>query len=64
MERILDELNLTQIPQIRGLNKMDRVPSALVDQCIKRWKGIPLCAREQSSLLPLIQEMARIVDRL
>jgi GTP-binding protein HflX len=64
VERILDELNLTQIPQIRGLNKIDRVPPDVVEQCIERWNGIPLCAREQSSLLPLIQEMARIVDRL
>jgi GTP-binding protein HflX len=64
VECILSDLNLKNIPQIRGLNKIDRVPPDFVAHCIDRWNGIPLCAREQNTLLPLIQEMARIVDKL
>jgi GTPase len=62
VESILSDLNLKNIPQIRGLNKIDRVPPDFVEQCIERWNGIPFCARKQSTLLPLIREMARIVD--
>jgi GTPase len=62
VESILSDLNLKNIPQIRGLNKIDRVPPDFVEQCIERWNGIPFCAREQRTLLPLIREMARIVD--
>jgi GTPase len=64
VECLLSDLNLNNIPQIRGLNKIDRVPPDVVEQCIERWNGIPFCAREQGTLLPLIQEMARIVDKL
>ena len=64
VERILDELNLTQIPQIRGLNKIDRVPSAFVDQCIERWNGVALCARDKNTLTPLIEAMAHVVEKL
>jgi GTP-binding protein HflX len=64
VERILDELNLTRIPQIRGLNKIDRVPSAFVDQCIERWNGVALCARDKNTLTPLIEAMAHVVEKL
>jgi len=64
VERILDELNLTQIPQIRGLNKIDRVPSAFVDQCIERWNGVALCARDKNTLTPLIEAMTHTVEKL
>jgi GTPase len=64
VEHILSDLNLNQIPQIRGLNKIDRIPPAFVDQCIERWNGIALCARDQKTLTPLIQAMARTVEKL
>jgi GTP-binding protein HflX len=64
VERILSELNLTQIPQIRGLNKIDRVPPAFVDRCIERWNGIALCARDKNTLAPLIEAMTHTVEKL
>jgi GTP-binding protein HflX len=64
VERILSDLNLNQIPQIRGLNKIDRVPSEFVDQCIERWNGIALCAHDKSTLMPLIEAMTHIVEKL
>lgn len=64
VERILNELNLHQIPQIRGLNKIDRVPPAFVDQSIERWNGIALCARDKNTLMPLIQAMTHAVEKM
>ncbi len=64
VERILSDLNLNQIPQIRGLNKIDRVPPAFVDQCIERWNGIALSARDKNTLMPLIEAMTRAVEKL
>jgi GTPase len=64
VERILSDLNLNQIPQIRGLNKIDRVPPAFVDQCISRWNGIAMCARDKNTLTPLIEALAHTIDKL
>jgi GTP-binding protein HflX len=64
VERILSDLNLNQIPQIRGLNKIDRVPPTFVDQCIERWNGIALSARDKNTLMPLIEAMTRAVEKL
>jgi GTP-binding protein HflX len=63
VERILSDLNLNQIPQIRGLNKIDRVPPAFVDQCIERWDGIALCARDKNTLTPLIEAVTHAVEK-
>ncbi len=64
VERILSDLNLNQIPQIRGLNKIDQVPPSFVDQCVQRWGGVALCARDQRTLMPLIQKMADFVEKI
>jgi GTP-binding protein HflX len=64
VERILKDLNLSRIPQIRGLNKMDCVPPAIVDQCVARLNGIAICARDQRTLLPLIEKMAAVIETL
>jgi GTPase len=63
VERILSDLNLHHIPQIRALNKIDRVPPGFVEQCIERWDGIALCARDQTTLMPLIEAMAHAVEK-
>ena len=64
VERILADLELGQIPQIRGLNKTDRLPPAMVDQCVERLGGIALCARDQTTLMPLIQKMAAMIEKI
>jgi GTP-binding protein HflX len=64
VERILGDLNLNHIPQVRGLNKIDRVPPEFVDHCIERWNGIALCAQDKNTLTPLIQAMAHIVEKI
>jgi GTPase len=64
VERILEDLELNHIPQIRGLNKTDLVPPAEVSHNAARLEGIPICARDPKTLMPLIDEMSRCVERL
>ena len=62
VETILDELSLTQIPQVRALNKMDLVPDADLELLAKRLAGVPICARKRETLLPLIDKMAALIE--
>jgi GTP-binding protein HflX len=62
VERILNDLNLNHIPQVRGLNKIDKLASPDIDRCAKRLDGIPICARDTKTLMPLIIEMAGVVE--
>jgi GTP-binding protein HflX len=62
--RILQELKLNHIPQVRGLNKIDQVSPDAVSRCVERLDGIAICARDQKTLLPLIREMAAIVEKV
>jgi 50S ribosomal subunit-associated GTPase HflX len=64
VERILEDLDLNHIPQIRGLNKLDLVPHPEVSRTAARLKGIPICAQDPKTLMPLIDEMSRTVERL
>lgn len=64
VESILSDLNLNHIPQVRGLNKIDKLSPVSVAQCVERLDGIPICARNQKSLMPLIQEMAEMVEKM
>jgi GTP-binding protein HflX len=64
VERILSDLDLDQIPQIRGLNKIDRLAPSFVDQCVQRWGGIALSARDQNTLIPLIQALTDAVEKI
>jgi GTPase len=64
VERLLEDLDLNHIPQIRGLNKLDLVPPPEVSRNAARLKGIPICAQDPQTLMPLIDEMSRVVERL
>jgi GTP-binding protein HflX len=64
VERILEDLDLNHIPQIRGLNKIDRVAPPEVSHDVARLKGIPICAKDPKTLMPLIGEMSRVVEGL
>lgn len=64
VERILDELDLDHIPQLRGLNKIDKLTDAQVAHCVERLKGIPICARDQLSLLPLIEQISEFAEKI
>ena len=58
VERILTDLDLNHLPQIRALNKIDRLDPALVEQHARKLSGMPICARDKATLLHLIQEMS------
>ncbi len=64
VERILHDLGLNQIPQIRGLNKIDLIAPSDVDNSVQRLCGIPICARDSKTLMPLIEKMSALVERL
>ena len=62
VEKILTELSLHKIPQVRALNKTDLLSSATVSQLAEKLHGIPICARQKSTLLPLIDHLATMIE--
>jgi GTP-binding protein HflX len=64
VEKILTELNIERIPQIRALNKMDLVPSVQVAQKVTQLNGTAICARQQTSLMPLLNKLAEHVNKM
>ncbi len=59
VERLLADLQLDTIPEIRALNKIDRVPAADCETLRQRLDGIPICAREADSLHDLLAQLDR-----
>ena len=64
VERILDELNLSEIGSIRVLNKQDRVAAETVRRLKKTLSGTPISANNESTLIPLIAQMEKNIQRL
>jgi GTPase len=64
VEKILEDLDLENIPVIRILNKEDLVDKSLVVQLEKSLNGIGVAARDTSSLLPLVEKMAEWSETL
>ena len=63
VEKILADLNLQNTPTIRTLNKMDKVSPQTRARLSRKLKGIAISARTKATLLPLIVEMEKIVER-
>jgi GTP-binding protein HflX len=61
VEQILEELGLQALPQIRVLNKLDRIPADMLANMTKRLKGVPICARDKNSLAPLIEKISDFI---
>ena len=61
VENILAELNLSTIPAIRVLNKMDRLDAEQREALAQRLAGIPVSALDRPSLGPLTEQMAAAV---
>jgi GTP-binding protein HflX len=64
VDKILDELKLDHIPQILALNKMDRVTPLEWNSLAQRLKGVPISALKKNSLLPLVQRMAEMTEKI
>ncbi len=63
VERILESLNLNDIPLIYVLNKQDLVDKDTVSAYAARYKGIPISAEDNRTLQPLIDRMAYLIER-
>ncbi len=63
VEKLLTELQLDKIPQVRALNKVDLVAADALSILVERLQGVPICARDRNSLTPLIDKMAFIIER-
>jgi GTP-binding protein HflX len=59
VEKILEDLDLKNIPMIRILNKIDLTDKSLVSRLERTFDGIGVSAIDTSSLLPLIEKMAQ-----
>ncbi|MEJ2040186.1 MAG: 50S ribosome-binding GTPase, partial [Desulfosarcinaceae bacterium] len=63
VEKILEELDLQSIPQIRVLNKMDCLSPDMLDTVTQRLDGVPVCARDKNSLSPLIEKATDFLEQ-
>jgi GTPase len=62
VEKILSDLKLNNIPIIRVLNKEDRVDLETRHQICRLMDGTAICAKDRSTLLPLIRRITRTVE--
>lgn len=61
VEALLAELELDTIPCVRALNKSDLVDAADLEREVRLFEGIPICARDRRTLMPLLLEMESIL---
>jgi GTP-binding protein HflX len=59
VEKILTDLDLQSIPSMRVLNKQDLVDQETVHQLGQTLNGIPVSAKDESTLNPLIKALAK-----
>lgn len=64
VERILADLNLQKTRVVRVLNKADRVDPQTSMRLSRQLKGISLSARSKATLMPLIEEMEKIIEAI
>jgi GTPase len=64
VEKILEDLDLKNIPMIRILNKEDLVDESLVTRLERTFHGIGVSAIDTLSLLPLIEKMGQWSETL
>ncbi len=61
VNQILEDLNIDRIQTINVLNKMDLVSDETIAAIIRETKGIPISARNASTLQPLIDKMQSMI---
>lgn len=64
VENLLGELALDNLPVVRALNKIDLIPPAQCRQLAELLDGVPICARDQSTLGPLIDALSTQVEKI
>lgn len=63
VDGLLSDLALDRIPLIRVLNKQDLAVPTVVERFRASLQGIPVSANDRGTLIPLINEMAAVVQR-
>jgi GTP-binding protein HflX len=61
VERILSDLKLQHTRTLRVLNKMDRVNPRKISHLSRKLNGMAICAKQKSTLIPLIKQMEAIL---
>ncbi len=64
VEKIIEELELAEIPMIRVLNKQDLLDRPTLERLERTWDGIAVSATHRASLMPLIRNMEETLERL
>ncbi len=63
VDLLLEELGLDSIPCVRALNKRDLVDSDWLARNMRLFDAVPVCARQRSSLMPLLEKMESLLQR-
>lgn len=64
VKKILADLSLNTIPEIRVLNKKDRISQDRADRLSRTIGGIPVSALDRRTLLPLTDEIVSTIKRV
>lgn len=62
VEKILSQLKLSHLPQLRALNKMDLVTAEKVARKTRQLDGIAISANKKSTLRHLLEKMSALID--
>jgi GTP-binding protein HflX len=57
VEDLLDSLGLREIPALRVFNKADKAPRDALSNLCRRYRGIPVCALDPSTLHTLLERL-------
>jgi 50S ribosomal subunit-associated GTPase HflX len=64
VDRILSDLNLQYTASIRVLNKMDLVGPETLERVKKSLGGTAISAKNSSTLMPLIEKMETMIEKI
>ena len=64
VERILADLDLQRTTTLRVLNKMDLLDPETIERISRQLNGTAISARDRSTLLPLIDRMETIIEKI
>jgi GTP-binding protein HflX len=63
VEDLLNSLGLGEIPTLRVFNKADKAPREALGNLCRRYRGIPVCALDPSTLPTLLTRIDALLNR-
>ena len=63
VEELLDSLGLGEIPTLRVFNKSDKAPRDTLSNLCRRYRGIPVCALDPSTLQALLARIDSLLNK-